>query len=61
MFQPLRQILCGSALLSASIAAALLTAAPAALAQQTIDVTGWGTGAVQAVPIHEGRPWGWAV
>jgi 2-keto-3-deoxy-L-rhamnonate aldolase RhmA len=41
--------------------AALLTAAPAALAQETIDITGWGTGAVQPVPIHEGRPWGWAV
>ncbi|MDP1757271.1 MAG: aldolase/citrate lyase family protein [Pseudohongiella sp.] len=61
MIKPLRQLLSGSALLTVSMTAALLTAAPAALAQETIDITGWGTGAVQPVPIHEGRPWGWAV
>ena len=61
MIRPLRQLLSGSALLTVSMTAALLTAAPAALAQETIDITGWGTGAVQPVPIHEGRPWGWAV
>jgi hypothetical protein len=52
MIKPLRQLLSGSALLTVSMAAALLTAAPAALAQETIDITGWGTGAVQPVPIH---------
>ena len=51
MFKPLR-------LLST---AALLTASISANAQQSIDITGWATGAVQPVPIHEGRPWGWAV
>lgn len=25
------------------------------------DVSGWGTGTVQPVPIEPGRPWGWAV
>lgn len=28
---------------------------------QTPDIRGWGTGTVQARPIHDGRPWGWAV
>lgn len=60
MYKPLRQFLTGSAILSAGIASAL-SVAPAAIAQETIDISGWGTGEVQAVPIHEGRPWGWAV
>jgi 2-keto-3-deoxy-L-rhamnonate aldolase RhmA len=51
MFKPLRVL----------STAALLTASISANAQQSIDITGWATGAVQPVPIHEGRPWGWAV
>jgi 2-keto-3-deoxy-L-rhamnonate aldolase RhmA len=60
MFKPLRQFLSGSALLSVSMAAAL-AASSAVQAQERIDITGWATGNVQPVPIHEGRPWGWAV
>lgn len=60
MLKPFRQILSGAAILSTGIAAALI-AAPGAYAQQVIDISGWGTGEVQPVPIHEGRPWGWAV
>lgn len=48
-----------TACLSLALAAAL--SATHAFAQETIDISGWGTGNVQAVPIHEGRPWGWAV
>lgn len=48
-----------TACLSLTLAAAL-SAAPS-FAQETIDISGWGTGNVQPVPIHEGRPWGWAV
>lgn len=37
-----------------------LTALPSH-AQQKIDVSGWGTGKVQPIPLDPGRPWGWAV
>src|SRR5690625_2997692 len=45
----------------AATAACALHAAPAAIAQNQVDITGWGTGAVEAVPTDPGRPWGWAV
>jgi 2-keto-3-deoxy-L-rhamnonate aldolase RhmA len=32
-----------------------------AVAQERIDISGWGTGNVQPVPVDPGRPWGWAV
>ena len=59
-FQPMRRMLSGAAMLSASIAASMLLSVTTQ-AQEAIDVSGWGTGEVEAVPIHEGRPWGWAV
>ncbi len=47
------------------ISAALFTAGAflmgTAQAQDSIDVSGWGTGQVQPVPVDPGRPWGWAV
>lgn len=60
MIKPFRKIFSGAAILSASIAFAV-TVTPAAFAQEAIDISGWGTGAVQPVPLHEGRPWAWAV
>lgn len=32
-----------------------------ASAQYDISVSDWATGDVKPVPVHEGRPWGWAV
>lgn len=29
-----------------------------AVAQEQIDISGWGTGNVQPVPVDPGRPWG---
>jgi len=45
----------------ATTAACAMYAAPALVAQEQIDITGWGTGAVEPVPVDPGRPWGWAV
>lgn len=43
----------------AGLAAAVLSGI--AQAQETVDVTGWGTGSVQAETTVAGRPWGWAM
>lgn len=38
-----------------------LPLAGTAVAQERIDISGWGTGNVLPVPVDPGRPWGWAV
>lgn len=46
------------------LAAGLALAMPgSAQAQQMAapDITGWGSGTVQPIPMDPGRPWGWAV
>lgn len=44
-----------------SVALAAVVSVLPVQAQERIDITGWGTGAVEPVPVDPGRPWGWAV
>jgi len=50
---------CKTFLTLASIAAVALSAS--AMAQETVDISEWGTGEVQAETVVPGRPWGWAL